>query len=138
MELIKYFIGILLLLIAGAISFWGWVKFINRNYLGWFAVPVVLLMMGLTMLGTHFTVGVSLLDTPLLNFFIFYVIIVTLPLFILVGWFLLTTKPVIISKPLKGGKIKLYIYAILQVLLMGLILWLIWITCSIGHKHYFG
>lgn len=145
MKVIGFLIGILLLLVAGGISYVA-IELRNRGELGWKAFPAAITILGLTLLGTHLTVGISSENISLANFWIALVAVSCVPSFILGGKEVLKDfvrdclagDITIISKPLDSGIFKRYFNITIQWIVTIILGWMIWNLGKLNYKIYFG
>jgi len=140
MEIVKFLVGVILLLLAQVVWFLYWqisYKISDKDLepIGCRGIPIVLAGVGLIVIGTYLMIGY---DKPVpmrfaTYFFTFLLIEIAVAAFVPLVWNFFT-NPVIISKPREGGKIKTFIYTVIQLILIGVIIWLIWIIGRIGYE----
>jgi hypothetical protein len=138
------FFGIALLLALGVIGVWQWWIIIEAHgkrrkelFLGWRALPVALVQLVLVGLAIKVLNPVFPMLSPI-GYIIILVFMTFGPFLINALWYFMTTKFFFATKPLTGGPIKAYLYIFLQLVLMGMLLWLIWIIGQVVYKVSFG
>lgn len=132
MENVKLIIGLIFLCVSLVIGFIYWqvekkILMKEMDPIGFKGIPFAIALVGLPFLSAYFIAGVD-------NLIMFAIYGFGFSLVILAGSFLISSlwnfisEPVIISKPKEGGKSKNLVYTIIQLALMGVVLYLIWIS----------
>lgn len=128
----KLAIGIFLFIVSGLIHFiyWNIQEQILKgeiDSIGFKGVPIIIAIVGLPLLSAYLIIGYG---NPVIFacYFFGFLLIASGGSFLIKSIWKFWAEPVLISRPKGGGKVRTFLYTIIQLILVGILLYIIMIS----------